>query len=226
MTDLFWPGDHRAADVMSDSALFSAMVDVETAWLAALVESGVAPAVARTDLAAVVSADDIEAIAAGAEADGTPVLGLVALLRDRTGGETGRWLHRGLTSQDVVDTALMMCLRDGMSAVRGELAAQVRALATLVEANQHSPMLARTLTQAALPSTIGARMANWLSGVLDAADILIAVAPLPAQAGGAAGTLAAATELTGSPDAALSLRDAFASAVKEPGKVIKLGVRF
>ncbi len=213
MTDLFWPGDHRAADVMSDSALFSAMVDVETAWLAALVESGVAPAVARTDLAAVVSADDIEAIAAGAEAHGTPVLGLVALLRDRTGGETGRWLHRGLTSQDVVDTALMMCLRDGMSAVRGELAAQVRALATLVETNQHSPMLARTLTQAALPSTIGARMANWLSGVLDAADILIAVAPLPAQAGGAAGTLAAATELTGSPDAALSLRDAFASAV-------------
>jgi 3-carboxy-cis,cis-muconate cycloisomerase len=213
MTDLFWPGDHRAADVMSDAAFLTAMIVVENAWLAALVDSGVAPAPARADLAAAVSATDVEAIATGAEDDGTPVTGLVALLRGRTGGETARWLHRGLTSQDVVDTALMLCLRDGMSGIRDELAAQVRSLATLVETHQHSPMLARTLTQAALPSTVGARMANWLSGVLDAADTLAAMPPLPVQAGGAAGTIAAATELTGSPDAALGLCDAFASAL-------------
>jgi 3-carboxy-cis,cis-muconate cycloisomerase len=213
MTDLFWPGDHRAGDVMSDSAFLTAMVEVENAWLAALVDSEVAPATARTDVTAMVSAADVEAIATGAEADGTPVIGLVALLRDRTGGAAARWLHRGLTSQDVVDTALMLCLRDGMSRIREELTAQVRALVTMAEANQHSPMLARTLTQAALPSTVGAKMANWLSGVLDAADTLASLPPLPVQAGGAAGTLAAATELTGSPDAALGLCDAFASAV-------------
>jgi 3-carboxy-cis,cis-muconate cycloisomerase len=213
MTDLFWPGDHRAGDVMSDSAFLTAMVDVENAWLAALVDSGVAPAAARTDLTALVSAADVEAIAAGAEADGNPLIGLVALLRDRTRGEAARWLHRGLTSQDVIDTALMLCLRDAMSRIRDELGAQVRTLATLVETNQHSPMLARTLTQAALPSTVGAKMATWLSGVLDAADTLAALPPLPVQAGGAAGTLAATTELTGSADAALSLRDGFASAV-------------
>ena len=213
MTDLFWPGDQRAGDVMSGSAFLTAMVEVENAWLAALVNSGVAPPAARVDLTERVSEADVEAIAAGAEADGTPVVGLVALLRDRTGGEPARWLHRGLTSQDVVDTALMVCLRDGMSVIRDELTAQVRSLATMVEANQHSPMLARTLTQAALPSTVGARMANWLSGVLDAADIVAALPSLPVQAGGAAGTLSAATELTGSPDAALGLCDAFASAV-------------
>lgn len=213
MTDLFWPGDHRAGDVMTDSAFLAGMVDVENAWLAALVESGVAPAAARADLSAVVSAADVPQIAAGAEADGTPVVGLVALLRERTGGDAARWLHRGLTSQDVVDTALMMCLRDGISRVRDELMAQARELITLTEANQHSPMLARTLTQAALPSTVGAKTANWLSGVLDADDALSALPPLPAQVGGAAGTLAAATELTGSADAALVLRDALASAV-------------
>ncbi len=74
-------------------------------------------------------------------------------------------------------------------------------------------MLTRTLTQAALPGTVGARIANWLTGVLDAADTVAALPALTAQAGGAAGTHAAATELTGSPDAALGLCDAFASAV-------------
>jgi 3-carboxy-cis,cis-muconate cycloisomerase len=66
-------------------------------------------------------------------------------------------------------------------------------------------MLARTLTQPALPSTVGMKMANWLSGILDAADSLGALPPLPVQVGGAAGTLAAATELSGSPADALAL---------------------
>ncbi|RDH77626.1 3-carboxy-cis,cis-muconate cycloisomerase [Mycolicibacterium moriokaense] len=211
MTDLFWPGDHRAGDVMSDGAFLAAMVAVENAWLAALVDSGVAPGAARADLSAAVSDDDIETIAAGAESDGTPVIGLVALLRERTAGESARWVHRGLTSQDVVDTAIMLCLNDGLARIRDDLTAQVRTLAALAESHQHSPMLARTLTQAALPSTIGAKIANWLSGVLDAADAVTALPALPAQAGGAAGTLAAATELTGSPDAALGLSDAFAA---------------
>jgi 3-carboxy-cis,cis-muconate cycloisomerase len=213
VTDLFWPGDHRADALMSDSAFLMAMADVETAWLTALVDTGAAPAAARADLTALVSAADVEAIARHAEADGNPAIGLVALLRERTGGETARWLHRGLTSQDVVDTALMLCLRDALSRIAGELTAQVRTLVALTEAHQHSPMLTRTLTQAALPGTVGAKTANWLAGVLDAADAVAALPPLPAQMGGAAGTLAAATELTGSPDAALGLCDAFASTV-------------
>ena len=198
---------------MSDSAFLTAMVDVENAWLTALVDTGTAPAGARCDLTAAVSAADVDAIARHAEADGNPAIGLVALLRDRTGGETARWLHRGLTSQDVVDTALMLCLRDALSRIGDELTAQVRTLVGLTEAHQHSPMLTRTLTQAALPGTIGAKTANWLTGVLDAADAVAALPPPTVQTGGAAGTHAAATELTGSPDAALGLCDAFASAV-------------
>jgi 3-carboxy-cis,cis-muconate cycloisomerase len=213
VTDLFWPGDHRAGGLMSDSTFLAAMVAVENAWLAALVDAGVAPQAARADLTTVVSAADAETIAAGAEADGNPVIGLVAVLRERTGDEAARWLHRGLTSQDVIDTALMLCLRDGLSRISDELTAQVQTLVALTEAHQHAPMLARTLTQAALPSTVGAKMATWLSGLLDAADGLAALPPLPVQAGGAAGTLAAATELTGSADAALGLCDEFASAV-------------
>jgi 3-carboxy-cis,cis-muconate cycloisomerase len=213
MTDLFWPGDDRAGDLMSDAAFLAAMVQVENAWLGVLVDAGVAPAEARVDLASLVSSCDVEAVAAGADADGNPVIGLVALLRQRAGGQVAQWLHRGLTSQDVIDTAMTVCAREALARVRSEITTQVRTLAALAETHQHDPMLARTLTQPALPSTVGLKMANWLSGVLDAVDTVAALPPLPVQAGGAAGTMAAATELTGSPGEALALSDALANAL-------------
>lgn len=196
---------------MSDEAFFTALVDVENAWLAVLVEQGVAPAPAAADVSALVERTDATAIGEQAEKDGNPVSGLVALLRSRADGDTARWLHRGLTSQDVLDTALMLCLRDALGMLREQLAAQVRALASLVQAHRDEPLLARTLTQAALPGTAGLKFAVWLGAVLDAADTLEGV-PAPAvQAGGAAGTLAATTELTGSPDAALAMAEALAA---------------
>jgi 3-carboxy-cis,cis-muconate cycloisomerase len=219
MTDLFWPGDHRAGEIFSDAAFLAAMVAIENAWLAGLVDTGVAPVPARADLTGLVSATDLEAVADGAEANGNPVIGLLGLLRGRTGGETARWVHRGLTSQDVIDTAMMLCLRGALSRIRAELTDQVRTLAGLVETHHRSPLLARTLTQPALPSTVGAKVANWLSGVLDAADTLGALSSLPVQAGGAAGTLAAATELTGSPAEAIALSDRLATALGLAGSM-------
>ena len=135
---------------------------------------------------------DAEAIADGADADGNPVTGLVALLRHRTPEPTARWLHRGLTSQDVIDTALMLCVRDVLARIGNELASQVRTLSGLAETHRDTPMLARTLTQAALPSTVGVKVAHWLSGVIEAAEPVAGLrASLPVQVGGAAGTLAA-----------------------------------
>jgi 3-carboxy-cis,cis-muconate cycloisomerase len=213
MTDLFWPGDDRAGEVMSDAVFLAAMAEVENAWLGVLVGAGVAPTDARADLTSLVSATDVETIAGGAEADGNPVIGLVALLRQRVGGQVAQWLHRGLTSQDVIDTAMMLCLRAALSHIRSEIDSQVSSLAALTEGHQRDPMLARTLTQPALPSTVGLKVANWLSGVLDAADTVAALPALPVQAGGAAGTLAAGSELTGSPSEALAMSDALAAAL-------------
>lgn len=195
---------------MSDEAFLAALVDVENAWLAALVEQAVAPASAAADVTALVDHTDAATIAAGAEKDGNPVTGLVALLRSRTDGDTARWLHRGLTSQDVLDTALMLCLRDALGALRAQLSAQVRALAGMVAAHRYEPLLTRTLTQPALPGSAGLKFAVWLGAVLDAADTLDCVPAPSVQAGGAAGTLAAATELTGSADAALAMSAALA----------------
>ena len=116
-----------------------------------------------------------------------------------------------MTSQDVLDTALMLCLRDALRTLRTQLRAQVRVLAGMVTAHRYQPLLTRTLTQPALPGSAGLKFAVWLGAVLDAADTLDCV-PAPAvQAGGAAGTLAAATELAGSADAAMSMSAALAA---------------
>lgn len=210
MTDLFWPGDHRAGAAMSQDSFLTALVSAENAWLATLVAAGVAPASAGADLAALIGPGDLATIADGAERDGNPVTGLVGLLRARAGTDAARWVHRGLTSQDVLDTALMVCLCDMLAAVRRDLIAAVRTLAGLVETHRDTPILTRTLTQPALPGTAGRKFAIWLTGVLDAADLLDGLPSLPVSAGGAAGTLAATTELSGSPQAALRLADQWA----------------
>ena len=133
------------------------------------------------------------------EAGGNPVIPLVALLRNRireSNADAARWVHRGLTSQDVVDTALMLCLRDAVDRVEDELRGQVEALSRLADAHRSTVMAGRTLTQHAVPITFGLKASGWLTGVLDAADALgQARTGLAAQVGGAAGTLAAVTQL-------------------------------
>jgi 3-carboxy-cis,cis-muconate cycloisomerase len=200
MTDLFWPGDQRAGDLFSDEALLAAMVAVEQVWLDALVGTGIAPASAAVnDLDGLVSRVHTEWLANESEGGGNPAMALVSLLRDglrERHPDAARWLHRGLTSQDVVDTALMICASEAVARTRVELRRQVRLLADLAETHRATPMVARTLTQHAVPTTFGLKVAGWLTGVLDAYDAVAALV-LPVQVGGAAGTLAATVELAG-----------------------------
>jgi 3-carboxy-cis,cis-muconate cycloisomerase len=199
MSDLFWPGDERAGTTMTEASFLAAMVRVEEAWLAELVASGIAPYSAKADLAGLVGHDDVDALSVQSEAGGNPVIPLVALLRDRireSDADAARWVHRGLTSQDVVDTALMLCLRDAVDSVEDELRDQVEALSHLADAHRSTVMAGRTLTQHAVPITFGLKVSGWLIGVLDAAAALgRARTGLAAQVGGAAGTLAAVTQL-------------------------------
>ncbi|TIC81780.1 lyase family protein [Nocardioides sp. GY 10127] len=208
MTSLFWPGDHRAGGLLGDEAYCRALVEVEAAWLDALVSSGLAPDTVGADAGRAVRdlTDDVlaqrDALAEGAESGGNPVIGLVALLRERlSAGPAGRtvaatWLHRGLTSQDVVDTALVLCSRDAVDAVVADVEEQVVLLAELAAEHRGSLMAARTLTQHAVPTTFGVKAAGWLVGVLDARDRLAALR-FPVQLGGAGGTLSGLVELAG-----------------------------
>ena len=197
MSDLFWPGDERAGTLVTELALLEAMEAVESAWLAALVSTGLAPETARHPVHQLVSAADIDALARGAESAGNPVLGLVTLLRERLGDtDAARWLHRGLTSQDVLDTALVLTLRDVLDELSRQLRHQVDLLTSLVRAHRDSRQIGRTLTQHAVPITFGLKASAWLTGVLDSAARVAAVrSAQTVQLGGAAGTLAASVEL-------------------------------
>lgn len=199
MSTLFWPGDHRAGSVLSESAWLAAMVAVESAWLQAMIDAGIAPASAKHDLAGLVEDSDLPQLAEAAEAGGNPVIPLIELLRTRVetpSPDTARWLHRGLTSQDVLDTSLMLCARNALAEIEDQLGRQVAALCLLADRHRNTVMVGRTLTQHAVPIPFGAKAAAWLGGLLDAADILGPIlSGLPAQFGGAAGTLSAVTEL-------------------------------
>jgi 3-carboxy-cis,cis-muconate cycloisomerase len=223
MSDLFWPGDERAGATMTAASFLTAMVRVEEAWLAELVSAGIAPSAVKADLAGLVGPDDINELAEAGEAGGNPVIPLVALLRNRvreSNADAARWVHRGLTSQDVVDTALMLCLRDALDRVEAELRGQVEALSRLADEHRSTVMAGRTLTQHAVPITFGLKASGWLTGVLDAADaVRQAQTGLAAQAGGAAGTLSAVTQMAGGagPDdpaaVAMTLADGLAGAL-------------
>lgn len=195
MTNLLWPGDHRAERFLTDAAVWEAMLQVENAWLRGLADNGlVQHAAADCDLSGLVDESDRESVTTVSDDGGNPVIPLVALLRQRAPEATRRWIHRGLTSQDVMDTALMLTLRDALRRLRTELANHVGSLASLTAAHRHTPMLARTLTQPAIPITFGVKAAGWLCGVCDAAKAVSSLGT-PVQIGGAAGTLAASTEM-------------------------------
>ena len=199
MTDLFWPGDERAGDLFSPVGFLEAMVRVEAVWLETMVAAGLFPGDAVDDLTDLVSGADVVFVASGAEADGNPVIPLLAGLRERLSARNptaGQWLHRGLTSQDVLDSALMLCARDSSARLERELTTQITALSSLADFHRRSVQTGRTLTQPATPITFGLKAANWLHGILDARDRLLAAGSgLAGQFGGAAGTLGAVTQL-------------------------------
>ena len=204
---LLEPGAHRAAALVDDGALVAAMLRVEVAWLAALAAAGAAgqrqvEAVRAAAGSVRPDAAGLAALAVEGEATGNPVLPVLRLLRAAVADDdTAALVHRGLTSQDVLDTALMLLARDVLAAVATDLDATSSALAALAGTHRDAVMVGRTLTQWAVPTTFGLKAAQWLAQQLDAGDTVAAVAAgLPVQCGGAAGTLALAGGLGTGPD--------------------------
>lgn len=197
----FWPGDHRADEHFSDTTFREAMLAVEMVWLEVLVGAGIAPADARADLGGMVEDFHEEWLVEETESAGNPAMALVGLLRSALEDEqptAAAWLSRGLAGQDVVDTALMLMAQDAVAQLMVDIRGQAERLAMLASTHKGTPMVARTLTQHAVPTTFGLKAAQWLAGVLDAYDELAGLV-FPVQIGGAAGTHAAIVELGGRP---------------------------
>jgi 3-carboxy-cis,cis-muconate cycloisomerase len=114
---------------------------------------------------------------------GNPVVPLVEALRSLC----GPGVHRGATSQDILDTALMLVTRDALTVLRDDLGAAADAAAALAGAHRATPIIGRTLMQQAVPTTFGLKAAGWMRALDAARGRLDAYVPA-AQLAGPAGT--------------------------------------
>ncbi|MET7381408.1 3-carboxy-cis,cis-muconate cycloisomerase [Streptomyces sp. NPDC005526] len=183
-----------AAATTSDLAYLRALLDAEAALTRAQAALGLAPSAAADAVTGAADAArfDVRSLAERARGGGNPVIPLVADLTAAVGTEYGPHVHRGATSQDIMDTATMLVAVRTLEPVLADLGRTERALGRLAARHRDTVMPGRTLTQHAVPTTFGLKAAGWRSLVLDARDRLTRVRDsLPAQLGGAAGTLAA-----------------------------------
>ena len=186
-------GTAAMREVFSDHALLSRYIEVEIALAKAEARCGVIPQAAadaiaaRTDVAAL----DFDALRRETDIVGYPILPLVHQIAQQC-GEAGRYVHWGATTQDIMDSALVLQLRAGLAIIDRDIAALRDILAGLSRRHRDTPMAGRTHLQQALPVTFGYKTAIWLSMFDRHAERLAQLKPrvLVGQFAGAAGTLA------------------------------------
>ncbi|MEV8338745.1 lyase family protein [Leucobacter sp. NPDC077196] len=199
---LLSPASAGSDAVLADAEVLGALVATEVALVRAWAEVGVAPRAQAAELSSALGWRGTGEVCTGFDAwlpqlaeeapsGGNPVIPLVPQLRDRTAPELRHWVHRGATSQDVLDSALMLIAHRAGRETLQQLRQTETALAQLAHTGQDRVAVARTLTQHAVPTTFGLRVAGWLRGVRRATERLSgAMSELPAQIAGAGGTLA------------------------------------
>lgn len=174
-----------------DAAVLRALLDVEAALARACASVGVVPGEAAEAIVAACAGEfDAEALGDAAQSAGNPVVPLVRAIEGVLPDHAKPWVHHGATSQDVLDTALMLVARRALEPMLTALRTTSASLATLAETHRQTLVVGRTLGQQALPMTFGLKAAGWLVA-LDTATRRLAAVELAVQFGGAAGTLAA-----------------------------------
>jgi 3-carboxy-cis,cis-muconate cycloisomerase len=187
--------DGRIAEVFADRQRLADLVAVEVALARAQAAAGVIPAAAADAIAVAAASLEIDtaAIRRSVAASGVPTIELVRQLRIAVGPETAGLVHRGATSQDIVDTGAILALRRATTLIEGRLKEAIDGLIALADAHRLTIMAGRTHGQQASPITFALKVANWLSPLSRHWQRLSELKPrlFVIQFGGAAGTLAA-----------------------------------
>jgi len=177
----------------SDESAVRRWVEVEVALAIAEARAGVIPAEAAEAIRRRARPEAIDMARLKAETDlvGYPIVGLVHQLAKQV-GEAGRYVHWGATTQDIMDTAAVLQIKEALALVEEDLVATDAALARLADQHRRTVMAGRTHLQHALPVTFGYKAAVWLAAVRRHRRRLAELRPrvLVGQFGGAAGTLA------------------------------------
>ncbi len=178
----------------SDRAWVAAMIDFEAALAVAEAKVGLVPLKAADAIQRACRQVHLDPVALGraGRLGSNPAIPLVASLRRHLPDDVGRWLHFGATSQDALDTAMMLVLRRVIELVLADLGRLAATAAGLANRYRSAPIAARTLLQHALPTTYGRKAAGWLVAVVEVREALreAGQSRLAVQLGGAAGTLA------------------------------------
>jgi 3-carboxy-cis,cis-muconate cycloisomerase len=186
-------GSDAMRAVFDERSYFQRMLDVEAALARVQARLGIIPADAADAItrAARVENLDTAELAASARNVGYPVVGLVAGL-SRAAGSAGGWTHWGATTQDIMDTATVLQLREGLALIRATLCDMVAALTAQAEKHRRTVMAGRTHLQQALPITLGLKCAVWAQPLIAHLHRIDALRPRVEQVSfaGAAGTLA------------------------------------
>ena len=190
-------GTPRMREIFSDYALISRYVDVEIALARAQARCGVIPAEAAAQIAAKSNAAtfDFDLLRHATDIVGYPILPLVHQLVTQC-GDAGRYIHWGATTQDIMDTAIVLQVSQGLTIIEEEINELRRILAKLARKYRDTPMAGRTHLQQALPITFGYKVAIWLAIFDRHAERLEQLKPrvLVGEFAGAAGTLASLGE--------------------------------
>lgn len=190
--DLF--SDAEIAALFDDSAQIASMLLFESALAAAEARAGVIPEQSATRIAEVCRdfRPDPATLAAGTASSGVPVPALVKALKAEIGGDDARFAHFGATSQDVVDTGLVLRLRDAIGIIRRRIRKLAKALSKHADTHRNTVMIGRTRSQQAVPTTFGLKAAGWLAPLvrIDRRIDSLSSELLRVSFGGAAGTLA------------------------------------
>lgn len=186
-------GSDAMRAVFDEAAYFQRMLDVESALAAVQARLGIIPTEAATAIADAARYENLDpaVLAASARNVGYPVVGLVAEL-SRAAGPAGGWTHWGATTQDIMDTATVLQVRDGLALIRRELVAITRALGNRAEEHRGTILAGRTHLQQALPTSFGLKCATWALPFVSHVQRLDEIRARVEQVefGGAAGTLA------------------------------------
>src|SRR5262249_33289727 len=188
----------KMREIFSDHGRLQAMLDFEAALARGSARAGLFPPAAAEAIAARCNADlfDVDTLAAAAAQSGNTAIPLVkaltALVADDD-DEAARYVHWGATSQDAMDTGLVLQLRAALAALESDVAHLAAGLATLAKKHASTPLAGRTWLQQGPPVTLGLKAAGFLSAV-ERHRVRLGEArsrTLTLQLGGAVGTLAA-----------------------------------
>ena len=186
-------GSDAMRAVFDERAYFQRMLDVEAALARVQARLGIIPADAAEAITRAARVENLstEELAASARNVGYPVVGLVAGL-SRAAGEAGRWTHWGATTQDIMDTAVALQVRDALDSIDADIRELRGILVDLSKKHRDTPMAGRTHLQQALPVTFGYKTAIWLAMFDRHQQRLAQLRPRVAvvEFAGAAGTLA------------------------------------